>query len=208
VRFKHVPEPPDVEPAGADGVEPAGADDRLTPAAVVERVAAVQSAVPLVPETEDDCCLRLKRRRGYPSRDVSREWLTFLRALGLAEETDSGFRRTRTDPTVEGLRAGLLSGVLGAREVATALVECDGNDEPDGAGALSFEAAFEAAAEAVPRWERTRTDDWESVWRERVRRLLEWFVLLGMVDPLLRDARRSTPDAYEPTDVLREVVDA
>jgi hypothetical protein len=208
VRFKHVPEPPSGESGGANAAKSDAVDEPLTPAEVVAHVAEVQSAVPLVPETEDDCCLRLQRRRGYPSRDVSREWLTFLRGLGLAEETDSGFRRTRTEPTVDGLRSGLLTGILGAREVAAALVE--GGEENGGGAtpdALTFDAAFTAAAEAVPRWERTRTDDWESVWRERVRRLLGWFDLLGMVDPIEGGDGESTPEAYRATGALREVVD-
>ncbi|WP_435063249.1 hypothetical protein [Halobaculum sp. EA56] len=169
MKFKLVPEPPDTAAFVADA----------------------QAAVPLVPGSEDDCCARLMRRLGLRSRDVARTWLTFLRALGLAEETDEGFKRRRADPTVDRLRERLLSGVYGASDVADALLAADG-DGPDGgatpggghaadeADPLSAEEAFAGFADRVPEWERYRTEDWESVWRERVRRILGWFVLLDL----------------------------
>jgi hypothetical protein len=64
-------------------------------------VADAQRAVPLVPGSEDDCTARLLRRLDFPSRDVARTWLTFLRALELASETPSGFVREPTEPTLE-----------------------------------------------------------------------------------------------------------
>ncbi|MFB6244194.1 MAG: hypothetical protein ABEH80_08845, partial [Halobaculum sp.] len=125
MRFKHVPELP---PELSGATEAAGEHDSraaalaaVDPTLVVDYVERVQSTVPLVPGSEDDCCARLQRRRGYESRDVSRTWLTFLRALGLAAETDEGYRRTRTEPTVERVRAGLLEGVLGAAEIGRRL---------------------------------------------------------------------------------------
>ncbi|PSQ06202.1 hypothetical protein BRC97_07480 [Halobacteriales archaeon QS_6_71_20] len=153
MKFKLVPEPPED----------------------VGFVADAQAAVPLVPGTEDDCCARLMRRVGFRSRDVARTWLTFLRAVGLAAETDDGFKRLRTEPSPDRLRDRLLSGVYGADDVADALLAAD-----DRGTALAADAAFERFADRVPEWERYRTDDWESVWRERVDRLLGWLVLLGL----------------------------
>ena len=167
MKFKLVPEPP----------------------ADLEAVTALQAAVPLVPESEDDCCARLMRRRGLPSRDVARTWLTFLRALGLAEETPSGFRRVRATPSVDDLRRAFLDGVYGAGEVATALAAAN-DDAP-----LRVDDAFAALRDRVPTWERNRTDDWEGVWTERARRHLDWFVLLGL-------AERRGEDGYVPTDAL------
>lgn len=162
--------------------------DAVTPETAVARIADAQSAVPLVPGREDDCCVRLQRRVGFQSRDVARTWLTFLRGLGLAVQTDEGFRRTRQEPTVEFVRRALLEGLLGARELADALL-----DEP-----VAVETAFEAVSDAVPRWERSRRDDWDTEWRERTVRLLGWFTALGLAEPTT-DASADTR-AGEATD--------
>ena len=133
-----------------------------------------QRAVPLVPGSEDDCCARLMRRVDVPARDVSRTWLTFLRALELARETDSGFVREQTDPTPEHLRDAFRRRVYGASEVLASL---DAN-EPRGANEVFTE--FE---ERVPAWETHRAaEDWRDVWRERVEHILGWAVLLGLAD--------------------------
>jgi len=136
-------------------------------------VARVQKAVPLVPGTEDDCCARLVDRRDLSDRDAARTWLTFLRALELAEETPSGYRRTNAEPTVEGCRAALLDRVFAADAVRDALAA---------EGPLTADAAFEAVRERVPRWERHRDAEWTDVWRERVERLLDWLVLLDAAE--------------------------
>ncbi|AUV82943.1 hypothetical protein C2R22_15905 [Salinigranum rubrum] len=150
-RFKLVPEPPDS----------------------VERVAEAQRAVPLVPGTEDDCCARLVRRLGFPSRDVARTWLTFLRALELAEERDAGFVRLSRDPTREHLQRSLLDRVYGAQEVLDAL-----GAEPSGA-----DAVFERFEERVPEWEHYKDPSgWRETWRERVGYLLGWLVLLDLAE--------------------------
>lgn len=163
MRFKLVPEPP----------------------ATVEFVADARRAVPLVPGTEDDCCARLMRRLDFPSRDVARTWLTFLRALGLVEETESGFRRTDVDPTVERLRAALLDRVYGAEETLTTLRTAD--------VPLDADAAFAAFRERVPVWERHKDPGrWEETWRRRVSYLLDWLALLGLAE--------RTDAGYRPTD--------
>jgi hypothetical protein len=220
MRFKHVPELP---PELSGATEAAGEHDgraaalaAVDPTLVVDYVGRVQSAVPLVPGSEDDCCARLQRRRGYESRDVSRTWLTFLRALGLAAETDEGYRRTRTEPTVERVRAGLLEGVLGAAEIGRRLRSDDatcGDDSEDAAGSVDVDAAgsvdvddaFAAVEPLVPRWERTRTDDWESVWRERVERLLDWLVALDLAAPIAGEQAGGS-DRYRGTKVLSETL--
>jgi hypothetical protein len=144
---------------------------KLVPAAPDEFafVERAQRAVPLVPGAEDDCCARLMDRLDLPSRDVARTWLTFLRALELAAETPSGFRRTDVDPTVEGCRAALLDRVFAADAVRDAL----------DADPRTVDEVFGTLRETVPVWERHKNPSrWESVWRDRVGDLLSWLVLL------------------------------
>jgi hypothetical protein len=143
-------------------------------------VARVQRAVPLVPGTEEDCCARLVDRLDLPDRDAARTWLTFLRALELAEETPSGYRRTDAEPTVERCRAALLDRVFAADAVHDALAS---------EGPLTADGAFEAVRERVPTWERHRDTEWTAVWRERVGRLLDWLVLLDAAERVDDDAR-------------------
>lgn len=139
-----------------------------------------REAVPLVPKPEDDCCARLVDRRGVPSRDEARTWLTFLRALGLVAEDDRGFHRTRTDPAPEELADRFRERVFGAREVLSALAAAD--------GALDAGAVFERFEPTVPHWERHKDPAWRRSWRERVGRLLDWAALLGLAT--------ETPDGY------------
>nr|WP_221625550.1 hypothetical protein [Halobellus ruber] len=140
----------------------------------MEPVRESQRAVPLVPGSEDDCCARLMRRVGFPARDVSRTWLTFLRALELARETDSGFVREQTDPTPEHLRDAFRRRVYGAREVLASLDA----DEP-----RSIEEVFTEFEARVPAWETHRAaEDWRDIWRERVERVLGWAALLDLAE--------------------------
>jgi len=132
---------------------------------------AVRDALPLVPGSVEDCCTRIRDRTDVPSRDAAREWLTFCQALGLASETDRGFHRVRGDPDAAELADRLLAGVFPARELRDALAAD---------GLLTPEAAFEAIRETVPRWERSRSVDWEAEWRERIAHLLDWFVVVGL----------------------------
>jgi hypothetical protein len=141
-------------------------------------VARVQRAVPLVPGTEDDCCARLVDRLDLPSRDAARTWLTFLRALELAEETPSGYRRTDGEPAVAGCREAFLNRVFAADAVRDALAA---------EGPLTADVAFEAVRERVPAWERHRDTEWTDAWRERVSRLLEWLVLLDVAERMASD---------------------
>lgn len=142
------------------------------PPADLSAVAAAQAAVPLVPGSEHDCCARLMRREGFPSRDVARTWLTFLRALEVAEETGSGFKRTDREPTPETVRASFRERVFGATETLAVLRAAE--------APLTADAAFERLRETVPGWERHRRSSWVDHWRERTERLLDWLVLLDL----------------------------
>ena len=150
MRFKLLPEPP----------------------ASLDLIGEAQRAVPLVPGSEDDCCARLMRRVGFPARDVARTWLTFLRAVELARETDSGFVREQAEPTPEHIRDAFERRVYGASEVLSSLDD----EEP-----TSTEGVFADFEERVPAWETHRAaEDWRDVWRERVERILGWAVLLDL----------------------------
>ena len=50
-------------------------------------------------------------------------------------------------------------------------------DDPLGAGAV-----YIRVSERVPQWERHRHEDAADVWRERIRRVLEWAVVLGLLE--------------------------
>lgn len=150
MRLKPVPEPP----ASLDAVEE------------------VRSALPLVPSSEDDCCARVLRRTHVEARDEARTWITFLQALELAAEHESGFARTREDVPEAALPERFLAGVFAARELLAALEDADEPRSPT--------AALDDIDDVVPRWERSRYDDWRADWTERVRRLLEWAVRLDL----------------------------
>lgn len=165
MRVKHIPDPPEE----------------------IGTVETAHSAVPLVPDSEHDCCSRLMRRIPSLSRDEARSWLTFLRGLGLVRETGEGYRRVRTDVTRETVREGIVEGLFGARELVEPLATAE---RP-----LSVEAAFETLRGRIPEWERHRTDRWEEVWHARVHRLADWFVLVGLAE--------QAEGGYVATDVLR-----
>lgn len=153
MKFKSVPEPP----------------------ADLDFVADAQRAVPLVPGSVDDCCARLLDRTDLSSRNSAETWLTFLRALGLAEEKSAGFARTRQDPDPEFLRERFREHVFGVPTVLGILSEAEGS--------LSADEVFEDFREEVPTWERHRNpNSWEDIWSERVGYLLEWAVLLGLAE--------------------------
>jgi hypothetical protein len=138
-------------------------------------VAAVRGELSLAPRTEESCCEVLMARTQVPSQDEAKSWLTFLTALGLAEEVDGKYVRTRepADPTREELAEAFHEGVFGVRELLEIL---------ETSGQVGVDRAFEAFREHVPNWERHRTDHWEKTWRERVERILSWAVLLGIAE--------------------------
>lgn len=141
----------------------------------LETVASIREAVPLVPRDEDDCCARIQRRTDVGPRDEARTWLTFLRALELAEEGPSGFRRTRRDVDPDGLRRAFRERVYGAETVLEILAIAE---DP-----LAPAAVFERFRDAIPQYERNKYGDRvDEIWRERVERLLEWAVLLELAE--------------------------
>lgn len=148
-------------------------------------LATARRAVPLVPGSEDDCCARLQGRLDLVSRREARTWLTFLRALELAEETATGFARTRLAdddgddagrdlPPRSELAASFEANVFAAREVLDALVDAD---EP-----LDADETFRRVEEVVPGWERHKDAAWRDAWRDRVARLLGWAELFGLAE--------------------------
>jgi hypothetical protein len=139
--------------------------------------------LPLVPGTVEDCCTRIRDGTDLQSRDMAREYLTFLQALGLAEEAEQGFYRPREAPGGDELRDAYRARVFGADAVIDAVAS--GVETPD--------AVFEGAVEpTVPRWERDRDQHWRATWRERTERLLEWGVTFGTLE-------RAGDDRYRPT---------
>lgn len=146
---------------------PPAPDDR-------DRLRQARRSVPLVPGSENDCCARIQRRIDVPERDEARTWLTFLRALGLVEETARGYARTRHDLEWDATAAAFRDGVFAAREVLAAL---DDAGEP-----LPPDAIFDRVEHLVPQWERHRDPTWRDTWRERVERLLDWAVLFELVE--------------------------
>jgi len=134
-------------------------------------------AIPLVPRNETDCCARVMDRAGVPARDEAREWLTFMRALGLVAEAERGYHRTREPFETGRLAAAFRKRVYGVEDLLDAL---------DGAEPASVDEAFERFVDSVPAWERRRHADWRRVWRERAGRLLDWAVLFGLAG---RDGR-------------------
>lgn len=131
----------------------------------------VQSALPLVPGSVDDCCARIRDRTDIQSRDEARAYLTFVRALGLAADSDRGYSRVRDGPADDELGERFREQVLGAREVLQALEH----------GPRTAAECFELGRDTVPRWERERQVDWETEWRARTERLLEWAAEFGLV---------------------------
>jgi hypothetical protein len=152
MRFKVLPEPAD------------------SPKAVEE----MQAAVPLVPDGETSCCARLMDRTDVASQDRAKEWLTFLRALKLVEETEGKYRRLPVEADPDALRRAFRERVYLADEALSVLSAAD--------GPVEVEAAYERLDDRVPRWEQLRRTDADGVWRERVRRVLEWAVLLGLAE--------------------------
>lgn len=135
-------------------------------------LATAQEALPLVPDSTVDPCSHIQSALTLSDRDAAGEWLAFLDALGLATETDRGYRRCRRDLEAETLAAPFWDRIFGVREVLATLAA---SDEP-----VSAAAAFEAIRADVPAWERSRHDDWEAVWRDRVTVLLDWAALFDV----------------------------
>ena len=153
-RFKPIPKPP-----GERG-------------AITE----VRSAVPQVPKAEDNCCRRVLDRTSVDDHEEARRWLTFLRALGLVEETELGYVRTDRDPEPDALRTAFCERVFGVRELLKAL---DGVDRE-----LTAAEATEHLRSSSTRWGRVnrRKSGDDDRFVERTERLLSWGVRLGLLE--------------------------
>jgi len=144
----------------------------------VDTLGSAHTALPLVPETVDDCCARVVERTAVSNRDDAREWITFLEALGLAEETPRGYRRVKTDLDPNALSDAFVENVFGVAELLESL---------EAEGPLTAEEGFASLRPSVPAWEMDRHADPERAWTERVRRLLAWSVAFGLAG---RDGER------------------
>lgn len=125
-----------------------------------------RAAVPLVPDSQTDCCLSVQQATAIDDRERARQYLTFLRALGLVATTERGYYRTQHDFDIERLRMAYRNNVFLVTELCTAAT-----DDPD--------EAFHAVRDEIPRWERERHHDWEATWRERIGYLIEWGRVFG-----------------------------
>ncbi len=143
--------------------------------ATLTAVRAAQRAIPLIPKREAVCLQRLQsraREAGIENEDDARQWLLFLRSVGLISKTPSGYRRTRSEPDATQLFENLCEQIYGARELQDAL---QATDKP-----LASSAAWNRAAVTMPTWERHHHGSrWEEIHQQRGHRLCEWFVLLG-----------------------------
>lgn len=145
---------------------------------------AVRDALPLVPKPEDDCCRRVVDATDVPDRGTASAWIVFLAALGAVEETDAGFARTRDALAPADLAANFREHVFLAGDCIAALDA----DEPRSAAAV-----FERVRDRVPRWERSKRENWEAFWTERVERRLDWAVLLGLAERTADGYRSAGP---------------
>jgi hypothetical protein len=149
---------------------------------------AYQRAVPLVPGDTDDCCARLRDRRGLADRQVANDWLAFLRMLGLVRETPRGFVRADIDPTVEVIQRGLHNGVVHTPAALELLREATPTTP------VTPESLFTATRADIPRHNRARDPSWEQTWVDRAGRLLGWLALVDLATPI--DGRVPVSPAY------------
>lgn len=140
----------------------------------LDRLEAVWGAVPVVPDAEESCCARLMRDASVPAQDEAKEWLTFCRALDLAEEGSRGYSRVRGEFDPDTLAERFREHVYAADEALAVLADAD---EP-----LAAEAVFDRLRDRVPTWERQRSTDWAETWTERVDRILAWAVLFELAE--------------------------
>lgn len=138
------------------------------------RLEAVWQAVPVVPDAEESCCARLMQDADVPAQDEAKEWLTFARALDLAEEGPRGYSRVRGEFDPDRLAARFREHVYAADEALAVLADAD---DP-----LDADAVFDRLRDRVPTWERQRSTDWAETWTDRVDRILTWAVLFGLAD--------------------------
>ncbi|EMA17215.1 MULTISPECIES: hypothetical protein [Haloarcula] len=146
-----------------------------------------RDAIPLVPDSEADCCRAIQTATDVSDRETAQKYLVFLQALGLVAESDRGYYRTRTDPDRAALATAFEESVFGVDVLLAVL-----GSEP-----VEAAAAFDALREEIPRWERERHTDWEAVWQERTANLLEWAVILGLAEKTDDGYRQPTEDGTD-----------
>ena len=169
MRFKPVPDPP----------------------ADLEDVAPILATVPETAGTVDDCCSHLVAETRLEDRSAAETWLVFLRALELAAEEPAGYRRTTaTSLSADALDSATLGETFRERvSGADAVLEIlERTDEPLSAGDVADTLRGERPALDRER----RPDRRENAGRDRVRRLLEWAVLLELAE------RTADGDRYRP----------
>ncbi|MES3517878.1 MAG: hypothetical protein PPP58_09470 [Natronomonas sp.] len=135
------------------------------PASLVD-LAERQAALPLVPDDRESCCVRLADRTDV-SREAAPEWITFLRALGLAERTQSGYRKTDRSVDDPAVALAFRERVYGADAVLDA-VEAD--------GPITAAEVRDRLDADLPTWERGRRQDPGSATAQRIERILRWAV--------------------------------
>ncbi len=105
-----------------------------------------RDAIPLVPDSEADCCRAIQTATDVSDRETAQKYLVFLQALGLVAESDRGYYRTRTDHDQAALATAFEKSVFGVDVLVEAL-----NSEPvDTDDAFdAFGLRFPAGSESV-----------------------------------------------------------
>ncbi|ELY90830.1 hypothetical protein [Natrialba taiwanensis] len=157
------------------------------PPADFDTLAAVRNAVPATKaaaaETAD-CCVRVLERTGRGAdgtelirdRDDAATWLTFLRALELATDGEDGYRRTDRELEREAVRAAFRKRVYGVGSILEAL---DAAAEPLSATAVADRVQSQPQPQSRSQ---SQSSSRRRVQPDRIERLLEWAVLLGLAE--------------------------
>lgn len=158
----------------------------------LESVAPILAAVPATADAVDDCCRHLVNETRLESRPEAETWLVFLRALGLVTADPDGYRRTAAESRfgssleAEHLQEAFRERVYGAETIVEIL---EGAEEPltvDDVGAEYRESRvgsdYRRKRAGSDRRSEARPERHEDGLTERVRRLLEWTVLLKLAD--------------------------
>jgi len=156
----------------------------VPPPRSVGELRAMARALPAVPRGEADCCAILLGVSDLTARDDARSYLTFLRALELLAVDDDRYYRVRPAPDDETLARSFRERVFVADAVLDALPRSPppvDSDAPEPVGGTAADA-FAAVRDRIPQWERSRHQDWEATWRDRVGELLGWAVELGLAE--------------------------
>lgn len=148
----------------------------------LEFLRSVGEAVPSDPGTVDNCCRHVTEQTGVDEPGRAREWLGFLRALGLVEETDGEYYRTGRDSDQDGLATAYETRVYGTTEVLDELARAE---EPLTAEAVTGRADLDRppsrSRKEVDAGDRSRQSGFHRR-QAYVERLLEWGVVFGLVE--------------------------